>query len=214
MKVFGVINRESKCLYITNHKAANTTIAEALKTVGYGVRDHHELKDLNDFFIFSFVRNPFSKILSRYLHLTYFFDKENKPPTLTMGGWAVKNFNDFFTFMESDKSRDNAKEIFTFKNFVKFAMAKDDDHWMVQCDLLEKYSNTRVEDFNFIGKVENLQEDFDAICDKIGIPKQQLPHKNKTKHRHYTEYYDDETKQIVAEKYAKDIELFGYKFGD
>ena len=105
------------------------------------------------------------------------------------------------------------KYIDKFKTFKDFALNIDEiglanqQHFRPQTFWVDRK-------LDFVGKFENLQEDFNTICDKIGMSRHELPHKNNTKHKHYTKYYDDETRQIVAKRYAKDIKYFGYKFGE
>lgn len=130
----------------------------------------------------------------------------------------IKNYNKYFKFAFNRNPWDRVVSWFTYgdyrmnsdwlsrSNLEKFPKF----FWANQSEWLFEGDSCLVD---FLGRFENLQEDFDTICDKIVIPRQQLPHKNKTNHKHYTEYYNDETKQIVAEKYAKDIEYFGYEFG-
>jgi hypothetical protein len=65
---------------------------------------------------------------------------------------------------------------------------------------------------DFIGKLENLDQDFKKICNKIGI-EAELPHKNKSKRkRDYRKYYTEETKKLVEKAFREDIELFYYEF--
>ena len=65
---------------------------------------------------------------------------------------------------------------------------------------------------DFIGKFENLQEDFNTICDKVGITRKLLPHRNKSKRKYYHEYYDKEARGAVEERFKKDIEAFNYEY--
>jgi len=67
--------------------------------------------------------------------------------------------------------------------------------------------------FDFIGRYERLHQDFQTVCDRIGI-EGSLPHVNGSRHEHYTEYYDDKSRAFVAERCLRDIERFGYRFGD
>jgi hypothetical protein len=154
--------------------------------------------NIDNYFQFSFTRNPWDLRLSRYFYLrdveiAYNTDRnlrtDSSALTLDFKSWCL-NSGWFPSRNWGPKNKIQGGQIGFLQN----------DNFEINTD--------------YIGKFENLQEDFDTICDKIGIPRQELPHKNKSRHKHYTEYYDEETKQIVAEKYAKDIEYFRYKFGE
>jgi hypothetical protein len=113
-----------------------------------------------------------------------------------------------------------------------FYMLENEDHWFhdeVQSmngfnDYLEwRVNNDRVLQstffrdekgafiVDFVGRIENLQGDFQKICDRIGIDAE-LPHRNKSPHTDYRDYYDEHTKQLIADHFAEDISTFGYSF--
>ena len=153
------------------------------------------LKDeyLDNYFKFCFVRNPWDLMVSSYNW--WIRDPKGQPRKRKIQNIIMQmSFGDFIKSEYSNQ----VNEVKHLGMGQHYSFTDDDGNILV----------------DFIGRFENLQEDFNIVCDKIGIPRQQLPHANKTKHKHYTEYYDEETKQIVAEKYAKDIEYFNYKFGE
>lgn len=67
---------------------------------------------------------------------------------------------------------------------------------------------------SFIGKFENLENDMCEILNAIDVKNVSLPKINAIPRKHYSEYYTDETIEIVRGMHSKDIEYFGYTFDD
>ncbi len=66
---------------------------------------------------------------------------------------------------------------------------------------------------DFIGRFEHLEEDWAFVAEKLGIA-ERLPHSRpNARARHYTEYYDERTREIIGRKFKVDVERFGYAFG-
>ena len=65
---------------------------------------------------------------------------------------------------------------------------------------------------DYIARYENRKQDLQYIGSRIGLPTLgQFIHTNKSRkeNAHYSQFYDDETRELVRELCAKDIEMFG-----
>lgn len=87
------------------------------------------------------------------------------------------------------------------------------EHGTTCCDYLNR------NDLDHIGEFSNRDKTIQILQEKTGLSIEKslrlrsVQFSSKaSENKHYSEYYDDETRDIVAKKYAKDIERFGYKF--
>ena len=65
-------------------------------------------------------------------------------------------------------------------------------------------------------RFEKLKDGFEEVARKLRFKTTDLPHINTSKSQvkiDYREAYCEESKQIIADMYADDIELFNYSFG-
>ena len=115
------------------------------------------------------------------------------------------------------------KEIDNFKDFVLSLKDKFSDivknkeknhlyvsHYLPQYLFTHNYRKIQIVDE--IYKLENIEEDWIKICEKLNIDKELIKsEKNASTFKYdYNEYYDDELRNIVYELYKDDFEIFNY----
>ncbi len=155
------------------------------------------IEEINAYFIFTFARNPFARFVS------CFVDKYPPP----------RSGSDQHTF------RDNIfPYIYRVRNFLDLARRVSrlphsylDRHLLPQFFHIERFTRYGCK-LDFIGKVENIAEDFAPIREKYGLlPLETVNQKLRLRRQNWQDYYTPKTAKLVYGIYRKDFELFGYE---
>jgi hypothetical protein len=96
-----------------------------------------------------------------------------------------------------------------FKDFDTYLRWRCDGRFQLQQDFL--YHNGK-QVVDFIGRFENLVNDFQVVCKRLGL-RRRLPALNKTTGARYERYYNNELVELVQSTYRRDIDEFGFQFG-
>lgn len=192
---------EQRCIFVHIPRCAGVSICKTLFCNLAGghmsIREYQiafSKSEFNSYFKFTFVRNPWDRLVS-----AYFF--------LNEGG-----------LNESDRkwAKENLSPYTDFDSFVKGWVNRENVHsWNHFCPqytyIFTKGSTTPMLDF--IGRFENLEKDFLYIQKRTGIDSKLLClNRTEARNKDYKTYYTDATKQIVADVYRDDIEILGYNF--
>jgi hypothetical protein len=186
-----------RCIFVHIPKTGGISIAKSLfgnwggghiKIRGYQLL--YSRADYNDYFKFAFVRNPWDRLLSAY---TFYRKGGLREADRRWTAEHLADFADFDAFVKGWVNRENVCKHVLFVPQYEFVCLQNKPT------------------LDFIGRFENFAQDFEAVRKRLGIDTE-LQYLNVSKHRGYQSQYNETTKQIVANVYREDIEIFGYAF--
>jgi hypothetical protein len=144
-----------------------------------GVKSRITAPGWEDCFSFTFVRNPWDRLVSFY---AYSQASRSDPNSVQYGAAPVTSFEQWI-----DES----------PPLTQMWYLKDKNGQMP---------------VSFVGKFENLREDFGRVCTCLGHTPVVLEKLRASNRGNYRDYYNASLRKRVAEKYAEEIELFQYVF--
>jgi hypothetical protein len=201
-----MINHDYRCIFIHIPKTAGNSIN---RVFGVKWQDHKDLESyaaefgpevVRNYYKFAIVRNPWARILSDYNYQK----KKSRPSKLFLydeqgekrnfRSWIEAALSDPFRYAPTTWGGDVSEKI---------------HRWSPQVDWMSLDGSLSVDK---VIHLENLDQGFGEVCQHLGVDAAHVPHRNSRFHWHYSWYYDNATRDLIGEYYAKDIEAFGYSF--
>ena len=148
-----------------------------------------------EYFIFAFVRNPYSWLLSIWNNF-YRYDHHPSPQSKLFGKvHPARSFEEFISYIH------------------KIVESGQEPIWgsTTQASFIENDDGIEP---SFIGRFEQLETDVKYVFDKLGIPFSHLPHHTKHKsdeRKQWQRFYSSESIQIVNKLFADDFSRFNYE---
>lgn len=213
-----IISNSHKFIFIHIHKTAGTSISDTLRP--YATLEGRLLFPLQAGLEKLGIRTA---IANNYCYLQRKYDGHIKAPELrkVMG----EKYDSYFSFAFVRNPWDWLVSFYSYilkevnhhrHDFIKTLSGFDEYiEWRCTHDLRYQkdfiYSDDNQKLVNFVGRFERIDEDFDNICNMLGI-NAFLNKLNVSNERPYREYYNNNTRELVRKAFAPDIELFEYDF--
>lgn len=219
-----MISDKYNCIFIHIPKTAGTSIEKALGHFDVpkrGVQDHRSISEIEPVLpidLFKSLRqgDPFllyrklkkiikdEKIHLRKKYNQYFKFAFVRNPWARVFSWYKNVIRD-----EVHRNRFGISAGCTFKEFLEF---RSDQYEINPQMYWIKDKNNQIP-LDFIGRFENLVNDFNYVAEIIGLENRILPKLVVGEKSSYTEYYDPAMIDIVNNKYSEEINYFKFEYG-
>ena len=202
-----MINHKYKCIFIHIQRTGGTSIERTIQGEDQWNKLHRTKHILastakeiyadywNDYFKFSFVRNPWDRIYS--MAKMKWNDMEIRGNNIN-----VNNYVNFINKMKYELPlfSESISRLHMYNNNYK--------ENSVYCNILN-------EELDFIGKFENLEQDFQIICKNIGLKSDLIIDERKKvdpRFENYTMVYNKRSIKQIEQLYKNDLTRFNYTF--